>query len=98
MSVRVGELDRQAQAMGDPLYHSDNKPFLLAKAAALELGKLMANPDKQKPAIKQEIRPMHQLASGNARTTATAPAVRQEEAIDKINGIQDYERFVAGLR
>jgi len=95
MSVRVGELDRQAQAMGDPLYHSDNKPFLLAKAAALELGKLMANPDKQKPASKQAIRPMHQPASGNARTTATAPAVRQEEAIDKINGIQDYEKFVA---
>ncbi len=93
---RMVELDAQAQRLGDPVFTSPEKPFLLAKAAARELGILMTDPKKQ-PATKQAVRPM-QPASGNARTTATAPAVRQEEAIDKIDGIQDYEKFVAGLR
>jgi len=96
MSLRVAELDRQAKELGDPIYHSDNKPWIMVTQAAKELGVLMKRPDAGPKKVSTN-RPM-QPASGNARTTATAPAVRQEEAIDKIDGIQAYEKFVAGLR
>lgn len=94
---RMVELDVQMRDLGDELYHSPNKPLLLAKIAARELGIPMTDP--KKPAVKAKSssnRPM-QPASGNARTTATAPALRQEEAIAKIDSLDAYERFV-GIR
>ncbi|MEI6676276.1 MAG: hypothetical protein WCO57_13985 [Verrucomicrobiota bacterium] len=93
---RMAELDAQAERLGDPLFHSPEKPWLLTTQAALELGVLMTDPDQKKPVAKAAARPM-QPASGNARTTATVPAVKQEEAIDKIKSLADYEKFVASL-
>lgn len=93
---RMAELDAQAERLGDPLFNSPKKPWLLTQKAALELGILMTDPAQKKPVAKQAARPM-QPASGNARTTATAPAVKQEEAIDKIKSLADYEKFVASV-
>lgn len=98
LAQEMKRLEAEMQELGDPLYHSPKKPFALAKEAAKNLGIPMTNPNK--PAAKKTVttRPMQQPASGNARTTATAPTVRQEEAIDRIGSIVDYEKFVAGLR
>lgn len=98
MGKEMARLEAEMLALGDPLYHSAGKPFALAKAAAINLGIPMTNPNKSPVAKKAAANRPIQPASGNARTTATAPAVRQEEAIDKIGSINDYEKFVAGLR
>lgn len=97
--ARMVELDAQMREMGDPIYHSPDKPFLLAKKAALELGIIMANP-AEKPAVKKTpakngapIQP----ASGSARTTATNTSTRTTDAIDRIQDISDYDAYVESL-
>jgi hypothetical protein len=97
IAKEMKRLDAEMQAIGDPIYYTATKPFVLAKEAAKNLGIPMKNPSK--PVIEKTAtnRPM-QPASGNARTTTTAPSVRQEEAIDRIGSIVDYEKFVEGLR
>lgn len=96
LSAEMVRIEAEMKSLGDDLYYSPDKPLILAKAAARNLGILMSNPSK--PAIKKVAtnRPM-QPASGNARTTATAPAARLDDAIDGLGSINDYERFVAQL-
>jgi hypothetical protein len=96
LSKEMARLEAEMLELGDPLYYSENKPFTLAREAAKNLGVPMTNPNKPatKPAVTN--RPM-QPASGNARTTATAPAARLDDAIDGIGSINDYERFVDRL-
>lgn len=92
LTKRMIELDTQMRELGDPLYHSPEKPFLLAKAAARELGVMMAKPDGKaiKPTTsKSPIQP----ASGNARTTA-APSNKIEAAISNASSLDEYERLV----
>lgn len=48
LTKRMVELDQAAKAAGDPLFHSPDKPFLLAEKAAAELKILPAGP---KPAL-----------------------------------------------
>lgn len=97
LSKEIARLDKQMQELGDPLYHSPAKPFELAKKAAVRLGIAMTHPDEVPVSRKVTSNRPIQPASGNARTTATAPAVRQEEAIDKIRTMNDYEKLVASL-
>lgn len=97
LAKEMARLEAEMLEIGDPLYHSTGKPFALAKEAAKNLGIPMTNPNKPTIAKKSASNRPMQPASGNARTTATAPAVRQGEAIDKIGSIQDYEKFVASL-
>jgi hypothetical protein len=96
LSVEMARLESEMKSLGDDLYYSPDKPLLLAKAAARNLGILMTNPNK--PAVQKTVtnRPL-QPASGNARTSATAPAAKLDDAIDGIDSIVAYERFVERL-
>lgn len=99
MAKEMQRLEAEMLELGDPLYHSAEKPFALAKAAAMSLGIPMTNPNQSPVAKKAATTRPIQPASGNARTTATAPAVRQEEAIKNLGtDLRAYEKFVAGLR
>ncbi|MBK1883664.1 hypothetical protein JIN85_14680 [Luteolibacter pohnpeiensis] len=97
---KMQEIDREMQEMGDPVFDSPDKPFILAKAAAKELGIMMTNPAKTPkvaavPAKKNATRRPNQIASGSARSTPpTAPATKLEEQMGKIKSLDDYERFV----
>lgn len=96
LSVEMARLEAEMKSLGDDLYYSPDKPLILAKAAAKNLGILMSNPSNQ--AVKKTVtnRPL-QPASGNARTSATAPAAKLDDVIDGIGSINDYERLVAQL-
>jgi len=99
MTQRILELDHQMRDLGDPLYHSPDKPFILAKQAAKELGIPMRNPNA--PAAKKSAtsksRPI-QPASGNARTTPnTATAGKLEEQLGRIDSLEAYEDLAASL-
>lgn len=92
------EMDRFMRDNGDPLYHSPDKPFILAKQAAARLGIPMAQPaaagqKKTTTAPKSPIQP----ASGNARTTPAAPAPKLEERLEAVDSIEDYEEIVSGI-
>lgn len=90
-------LDAQMKDLGDPLYFSDNKPFILAQQAAVKLGIPMTKPGAApKPKASVQHRPM-QPASGNARTTTTDTAKRISEEIDGISSMADFERAVASM-
>ena len=90
------ELDAQMRELGDPLYHSPDKPMLLAKAAAAQLGIMMAKPGTA-PVSKVKTAPI-QPASGNRGTTvATAPAAKLDQVIDGVVSEADYEALVGKL-
>ena len=93
MSKRLAELDAQAHDMGDPNYYSPNKPWLLAVAAAKELGVLMKKPSATPAKKTVQNRPM-QPASGNARTTSTDANRTFEADLDKVETLEDYERLL----
>lgn len=99
LTKRMVELDQTMKRLGDPLFHSPNKPFLLAQKAAIELGIPMTDPKAAKPAATTKVtrRPVPP-ASGNARTTAPADsATKLEKAIGSVKTADDYENLVAGL-
>jgi hypothetical protein len=92
---RIHELDAQMRELDDPIYNSPDKPFLLARAAAKQLGIIMSDPNKPRPmqSKSSKTRPV-QPASGNARTSAPAPATRLEARLDEVQTLEDYEALV----
>lgn len=97
LAKEMAALDAQMKELGDPLYYSENKPFILAQQAAVKLGIPMTKPGATKPASKSvQHRPM-QPASGNARTTTTDATKQLSEAIDGVNTVAEYEKLVAQM-
>ncbi len=98
LAKEMAALDAQMKELGDPLYYSENKPFILAQQAAVKLGIPMTKPGTAtKPASKSvQHRPM-QPASGNARTTTTDATKQLSEAIDGVNTVAEYEKLVAQM-
>lgn len=94
MVKEMSAIDARMKALGDPLYDSPDKPFILAKQAAQKLGIPMTDP-KQKPANGKSVRPV-QPAPGNRRTSAPAPSARLDADLDNIQSLEDYEAFVGG--
>ena len=98
MTKRIIALDERMKEMGDPLYDSPDKPFILAKMAARELGIPMAQTSSKpaKPAPKEAAtRRSIQPAGGNARTTSpSAISSKIEEAIGGVETLEDYENLV----
>ena len=100
LTKRMVELDQTMKRLGDPLFHSPNKPFLLAQKAAIELGIPMADPKAAKsapasPATKRRPVPP---ASGNARTTAPVDsATKLEKAISNVATLEDYDKLAASV-
>ena len=88
------ELDRRMQEIGDPLYDSPDKPFILAKQAARELGIPMTDPKRKPSPGTPSVRPV-QPASGNRRTSAPAPSARLDADLDKIETLEDYEALIS---
>ena len=97
MAKEILRLNAEWETLGDPLFHHPEKAGVLMKEAAKNLGIPMVNPAKAPASKKATANRPIQPASGNARTTATAPAIRLDEAIDKIGSINEYERLVASL-
>lgn len=100
LTKRMVELDQTMKRLGDPLFHSPNKPFLLAQKAAIELGIPMADPKAARtaPASTATKRRPVPPASGNARTTEpVGTATKLEKAIGQAATMDDYENLVAGL-
>ena len=98
LTKRINELDQQAKRLSDPIFHSPNKPFLLAQAAAKELGILMTDP-KAKPAPGQKVtrRPVTP-AGGNSRTSAPADtATKLETQIGQVATMEDYEKLAGSF-
>lgn len=98
LAKEMMRLDAKMRELGDPLYTDPSKPLVLAKAAAKNLRIPMADLTKTAPKkAATQNRPM-QPASGNARTTAAAPAGKLDEAIERAGkSILDYEKVVASL-
>lgn len=94
LTKRIVALDAAMLEMGDPLYHSPDKPFLLAKAAARDLGVIMTKPGATAPvnSSRSPKSPM-QPAPGNRGTTASPPQ-RTEDAILSASSLDEYERLV----
>lgn len=90
-------LEAEMRDLGDPLYFSENKPFVLAKQAAKNLGIPMTNPNRvppKKPAPNRPIQP----AGGNARTTTpTSPISKIDQAVDSVKDEASYDALVAEL-
>ena len=98
LTKRMIELDNQMRDLGDPLYDSPDKPFILAKAAAKELGVPMAKPGAKPAASAPPQKAPIQPAPGNRGTTsATAPAAKLDQVIEGLGTEGAYEDFVAGL-
>lgn len=99
LAKEMAALDAQMQELGDPLYFSENKPFILAQQAAVKLGIPMTKPGAEvrtaKPTVQH--RPM-QPASGNARTTTTEAAKKLSDVIDGIKTVDEYEKLIAGIK
>jgi hypothetical protein len=92
LTKRMIEMDRQMLELGDPLYHSPDKPFILVKAAARELGTLMVKPAPAQAAPRKIASPSFQPAPGNRGTTATtAPKIVAE--VEAITDLGEYERM-----
>lgn len=93
LTKRMIELDNQMLELGDPLYHSPDKPFLLAKAAARDLGVLMTKtaPVAAKAATRSAMSPF-QPAPGNRGTTTTTATQKFESEVDAITDLGEYER------
>jgi len=96
MAKEMAKLDAEMRELGDPLYHSTDKPFILAKEAAKNLGIPMRKPGTTPAKKTVQHRPI-QPAGGNARTTAADPARRATDAIDGITSMRDYRDMVAAL-
>lgn len=98
LTKRMIELDNHMRDLGDPLYYSPDKPFILAKAAAKELGIPMAKPGAKPAAAAPPQKAPIQPAPGNRGTTsATAPAAKLDQVIEGLGTEGAYEDFVAGL-
>jgi hypothetical protein len=98
MTKRIIELDQQMRDLDDPLYSSPDKPFILAKLAAKDLGIPMTNPKappakKPAPTTSRPVNP----ASGNARTNPKAASPKVIDALAGVDTVEDYEDLVASL-
>lgn len=96
MAKEMARLEAEMLELGDPLYHSTDKPFILAKEAAKNLGIPMKKPGSPPAKKPVQHRPM-QPAGGNARTTTTDSAKKASEAIDGIGSMRDWRETVASL-
>ena len=93
LTKKMIEMDARMRELGDPLYDSPEKPFTLAKMAARELQIPMAQVNGTKPAAAKKTAPFNP-APGNRGTSPAVPAARLEQAIDGLETLEDYEKFV----
>lgn len=91
MSKEIARLDAEMLELGDPLYYSTDKPFILAKEAAKNLGIPMKKPGTAPVKKTVQHRPI-QPAGGNARTTSTDANQALEKEIDQLDSLEAYER------
>jgi hypothetical protein len=95
ISQRMIEINDWMQQNGDPIFHSPDKLFTLAKMAAAELGIPMKRP-VSKGAPRPSKSPV-QPASGNARTAPTNPTKRANEELEGINSLDAFEALIGAM-
>lgn len=91
LAKEMARLEAEMLELGDPLYHSTDKPFILAKEAAKNLGIPMKKPGTAPVKKTVQHRPI-QPAGGNARTTSTDANQALEQEIDQLDSLEAYER------
>ena len=91
MAKEMARLEAEMLELGDPLYHSTDKPFILAKEAAKNLGIPMKKPGTAPVKKTVQHRPI-QPAGGNARTTSTDANQALEQEIEQLDSLEAYER------
>lgn len=96
LAKEMAKLEAEMLELGDPLYHSTDKPFILAREAAKTLGIPMKKPGTAPVKKSVQHRPM-QPAGGNARTTTTDSAQKASEAFDGIGSLRDWRETVSSL-
>lgn len=96
---RVQELDRMAEANGDPIFNSPDKLWVLGLQAAKDTRTLMAKTIGESNKSKSPSKTVtnHKPSSGNARTTSADTPNRASEEIESLDSLEDYERLV-GIR
>lgn len=102
LGKKMIELDTQMRELGDPLFNSPDKPFTLAKRAALALGIPMQKPAAQDAPKKKDSKSPSpvQPASGNSRTSSakqTTSKQQLEASLAQVDSIDAYEELVGGL-
>jgi len=90
MAKEMVRLEAEMLELGDPLYHSTDKPFILAKEAAKNLGIPMKKPGTAPVKKTVQHRPI-QPAGGNARTIPTDSAKKALEMIGSAKTMKEYE-------
>jgi len=91
LAKEMARLEAEMLELGDPLYHSTDKPFILAKEAAKNLGIPMKKPGTAPVKKTVQHRPI-QPAGGNARTTSADVNQALEQEIDQLDSLEAYER------
>jgi hypothetical protein len=90
-------LDAEWKEDGNPLYHSPDKPYLLAQRASARLQRLApaapaAPAASPQPVVSRPVEPAAPVAPGNARTTQAAPQNGQQlDRLNKISSVADYD-------
>ena len=95
ITKRMIEINDWMDRNGDPIFHSPDKLFTLAKMAAAELGIPMKRPvskDAPRPS-KSPVEP----ASGNARTAPANPTKRVNEELDALDTVDAFEAYISSL-
>jgi len=95
MYSKIQEIDAWMQENQDPIFNSPDKPFILSKMAAAELGVPMARPaaKAKAPSAKSPIEP----ASGNARTAPVSPQKRMSEELDSLDSLDAFEAHIGAM-
>ena len=100
MTKRIIELNEQMIKLEDPLYYSPEKPFILAKRAAFQLGIPMQDSSSQ-PVRNKSVQSKGRLiqpASGNARTTPnSSTTAKLDDRLGRIDSLEAYEDLAASL-
>lgn len=91
LAKEMARLESVMLELEDPLYYSPDKPFILAKKAASNLGIAMEKPGAAPVKKTVKHRPI-QPAGGNARTTSTDANQAFEQEIAQLESLDAYER------
>lgn len=93
MAKEMARLEAEMLEMGDDLYHSPDKPLILAKEAAKNLGIPMKKPGPA-PVQKTVQRRPFNPASGDARTTSADSNQAFDQKVEGLTTLDAYEEEV----
>lgn len=98
-SLRMTAIDKALQENGDPLFNDPNKPMIISRMVAQEMGIAPSNAQpisaKPRPTTTRRTAPV-QPASGASRTTTTSTNTKMDEVLGSIQTMEDYDNMFGG--